>query len=336
MKKILYIGNKLDNSRSNVSSVSVLGALFEKEGYKLFYASTKENKFARLFDMIKTCIKYRRRVDFVIIDTYSTLNFYFALIISQLCRLLKLKYIPKLNGGNLSYRLKHYPLFSKLIFNSAKVSVSPSLYLKQEFNNYGFKNVKYIPNALEIDKYNFCIRKLDVIKLLWVRSFSKIYNPLLAINVLQRLQSKDYDVELCMVGPDSDGSLTEAKSYCDQHGIDVKFTYKLSKSDWALLSKDYNVFINTTNFDNMPVSVVEAMALGLPIVSTNVGGMPFLIEEGVDGLLVPPKDEKVMCDAIIRLHEDENLSSSLALNARQKAETYDWEVVKQHWFDLLG
>ena len=115
----------------------------------------------------------------------------------------------------------------------------------------------------------------------------------------------------------------------------VDFPGKLSKPDWIVLSENYNVFINTTNFDNMPVSVIEAMALGLPVVSTNVGGIPFLIEDGVDGLLVPPRDEKTMCDAIIRLHNDKDLSTALALHARRKAEAFDWDVVKQQWFDLL-
>ena len=68
----------------------------------------------------------------------------------------------------------------------------------------------------------------------------------------------------------------------------MNFTGKLSKQEWRDLSKDYNVFINTTNFDNTPVSVIEAMALGIPVVSTNVGGLPFLITDKVDGVLVEP------------------------------------------------
>ena len=55
----------------------------------------------------------------------------------------------------------------------------------------------------------------------------------------------------------------------------ITITGILRKAEWIELSKDYDVFINTTNVDNMPVSVIEAMALGMPIVSTNVGGIPF-------------------------------------------------------------
>ena len=100
MTSILYIGNNLNNSTSNISSIQVIGNLLAKQGYSVFYASSKSNKILRLLDMIFTFFKYYRKVEFVIIDTYSTHNFYYALIISQLCRVFKVKYIPSLNGGN--------------------------------------------------------------------------------------------------------------------------------------------------------------------------------------------------------------------------------------------
>ena len=87
----------------------------------------------------------------------------------------------------------------------------------------------------------------------------------------------NFDATLAMIGPDVDGSLTKVKDLARKKNLDVNFTGKLSKPEWINYSKDFNVFINTTNFDNTPVSVIEAMALGLPVVSTNVGGMPFLI-----------------------------------------------------------
>ena len=95
------------------------------------------------------------------------------------------------------------------------------------------------------------------------------------------------------------------------------------------------MFINTTNVDNTPVSVIEAMALGLPVVSTNVGGIPFLLEDGVDALLVEPNDQEAMCRAIERLKSDPELVKQLTLNARKKVENFDWEVVKHQWKKLF-
>ena len=96
----MYIGNNLKNKTSNISSIQVIGSLLAKEGYVVFYASSKSNKILRILDMIFTFFKYCRTIDYVIIDTYSTQNFYYALIISQLCRLFNIKYLPSLNGGN--------------------------------------------------------------------------------------------------------------------------------------------------------------------------------------------------------------------------------------------
>jgi glycosyltransferase involved in cell wall biosynthesis len=91
------------------------------------------------------------------------------------------------------------------------------------------------------------------------------------------------------------------------------------------------VFINTTNFDNTPVSVIEAMALGLPIVSTNVGGMPFLIEDRKQGLLVPPNDVTAMVNAILQLFDSPELRGLLIAHARQHVEHFDWHTVKSLW-----
>lgn len=335
MKSILYIGNKLQNKRSNVSSIHTLGTLLESEFYNVYYASSKVNKIFRLLDMIFTLLKYKSKVDYVLIDTYSTQNFYFALIISQLCRLFKVRYIPNLNGGNLPMRLKSNPKMSRCIFKNAFINISPSKYLINAFENFGYGNIKYIPNTIEIDNYKFKKRDFKTINLLWVRSFSEIYNPKLAIKVLKRLKDDNIEASLCMVGPDSDGSLAKVKKDAKKQNVNVIFTGKLSKDEWIKLSEDYNIFINTTNFDNAPVSVIEAMALGLPIVSTNVGGIPFLIEDMKEGLLVEKNNTQAMVNAIKSIYNDTEFGIVLAKNARKKVEQFDWQIVKRSWANIL-
>jgi glycosyltransferase involved in cell wall biosynthesis len=266
-----------------------------------------------------------------LIDTYSTTNFYYALLVSQLCRLLHLKYMPILHGGNLPQRLEHSPRLSQIIFQHAAHNIAPSLYLKEAFEAKGYTNVTYIPNSIQLRQYPLTSRRFDEPKLFWVRSFASLYHPQLAVRVLKALRDRGMDAQLCMVGPDSDGSLAEVKALAKSLSVPVSFTGKLTKAEWTTLSKDYNVFINTTNFDNTPVSVIEAMALGLPVVSTNVGGMPYLISHDVDGLLVPPKDVEAMVVAILNLFEDPSKRALLIANARRKVEGFDWEVVKHQW-----
>lgn len=334
-KRILYIGNKLSSSVNNETSIFKLGSLLESEGHILYYASNKNNQILRLIDMLQTVYKLKKTVTIVLLDVYSTRNFYYSLLVSQLCRLLHLKYIPILRGGNLPHRLKQSPRLSKMLFNHAHVNIAPSHYLKDAFEAAGYTNIKHIPNTMVLQDYPFSVRPLETPKLLWVRSFAALYNPTLAVKVLKSLHDKGWKAELCMVGPDSDGTLAEVKALANTLNVEVKFTGKLTKPEWTALAKDYNVFINTTNFDNTPVSVMEAMALGLPIVSTNVGGMPYLIDHGVDGLLVPPNDVDAMVNAIIQLYENPSKREVLVANARQKVEGFDWEVVKQQWQSVL-
>jgi glycosyltransferase involved in cell wall biosynthesis len=334
MINVLYIGNQLQDKHGIPTTIDTLSTLLSEEGYGVITASKKQNKLWRILDMCRQIIKQRSKVDVVLVDTYSTQNFWYALIVSQLCRFLRLKYIPILHGGNLPYRLQHNPQLSQLIFKPAYKLVSPSLFLKERFKTYGYECV-YIPNTLELKNYPFTSRAIDEIKLLWVRSFSEIYNPKMAIDVAKQLKEKGFEVKLCMIGPEKDGSLEATKAYAQSLDVQVKFTGGLSKQEWINISKDYNVFINTTNFDNMPVSVLEAMALGLPIVSTNVGGLSYLLEDNDTALLVDKGHTSQMTVAIMELKENVELYQKLSQNGRLKAERFDWKTIKVQWKSLL-
>lgn len=299
-------------------------------------ASSKKNKVLRLVDMLVCVIQNRKRVDLVLIDTYSTQNFYYAVMVAGLCRVFKLPYIPILRGGDLPKRLKGNKAISKKLFGRAYTNIAPSLYIEHQFEAMGFGNIVYIPNTIALVDYPFLPRKVITCKLLWVRAFAEIYNPLLALEIVEALQKEKVAVELCMVGPDKDGSLAACKKIVEQLDLPVTFPGLLSKQQWIALSKEYDIFINTTNFDNMPVSVMEAMALGLPVISTNVGGMPFLIEDGVDGVLVGGNDVGAFVDAIKDLIRSPLKVEKLTQNARDKMEFHDWEVVKEKWKEVLG
>lgn len=335
MKKLLYIGNKLSKHGNTATSIETLGSFLEVEGFKVFYASSKKNKVLRFLDMILSTIWFSKKVDYVLIDTYSTQNFYYALVISQLCRIFKVKYIAKLHGGDLPNRLQKSPFLCELLFRNAYIVSAPSAYLMKVFEVKYSKNLIYIPNTIEIDKYNFLKREYNVPRLLWVRSFSKIYNPKMAINVLYNLKKEFPNANLTMVGPDKENLIDDCKKYASGLNVDVKFTGKLAKEEWVELSKDYNVFINTTHFDNTPISAIEAMALGLPIVSTNVGGIPFLLTDNENGLLVGDSDVDGMTDAIVEIFNNVILREKITINARNTVESFDWDVIKQKWFEIL-
>ena len=138
-----------------------------------------------------------------------------------------------------------------------------------------------------------------------------------------------------MIGPDKDGTLKDVKHLINTYDLkdSVEITGVLSKSEWHKKSEEFDIFINTTNVDNTPISVIEAMALGLPIVSTNVGGMPYLIDNNKDGILVVKEEPLLMVNEIHKIIEKNNIS--LTINARTKVENYDWSVVRNQWLNLL-
>jgi len=186
-KKILYIGNNLSKHGNTTTSIETLGAFLEQEGYTVYYSSSKKNQVLRMIAMIFSTIKYATRVDFVLIDTYSTRNFWFAFVISKLCKILKLKYINKLHGGNLPHRLVNNPFLCDLMFKNAYKVVAPSRYLMDAFSKRYKANLIFIPNTIDITVYPFKERMVDNPKLFWLRSFSSIYNPKMAIEVLFEL-----------------------------------------------------------------------------------------------------------------------------------------------------
>ena len=335
-KRILYIGNDLQVDSFTVTYISFFSKMLRKEGYKVKTASTRNNKALRLAEMLGLIAKYKNETDIVLIDTYGAMNFYYAYLVGKTCDLFHLDYIPILHGGNLPERLENSKKFSETLFGNARVNIAPSRFLHDIFRSYGFDNTQIIPNAIKADNYPFKKRTEFRPKLLWVRRFQKRYDPFMAIKVLKTLKQSYPKASLCMVGPEKDGTMKSCKKLAEQYDLDVRFTGKLRKKHWADLSRNYDFFINTTSVDNTPISVIEAMSLGLAVVSTNVGGMPFLIENGHDGILVPEKDEKAMAEAIIDIIEAPSRGEELCQNARNKVELFDWEVVKDKWNKVLS
>lgn len=117
---------------------------------------------------------------------------------------------------------------------------------------------------------------------------------------------------------------------------DIRDLYRrFKKTAWIKLTNEYDIFINTTNIDNTPVSVIEAMALSLPVVSTNVGGIPFLIEDGKDALLSAPEDETSMYEHICQLIQNPEMARSIAINARKRSSLLTGRLLKSNGLTCL-
>lgn len=336
MPEILYIGNKLSHHGFPPGVIEALGRKLEEAGYLVFYAGTFKNKGLRLFQMLYKTFTIGKKVDYILIDTYSTGAFWYAFLTGMLARQLGTKYIPILHGGDLPSRLKKSKRACEKLFRKSHINIAVSGYLQNTFESYGYP-VKVVPNNIVIANYPFKERAHPIPNLLWVRAFGKIYNSLMAIDVLVELQKTYPDASLCMVGPDKDGSLDEFINYAGSKGVSgsIKIKGILLKEEWIRLSSEYDFFINTTNFDNTPVSVIEAMALGMLIVSTNPGGIQFLLDADREAKLVETGNSGAMAHAIGFLIEHKAVAASMSRAARKKAETFDSLRIINLWKEIL-
>lgn len=332
-KSILYIGNDFSSESNYSTTQDLLSSKLRVEGFKVKTISKYKNYFLRILDIIVTIIS-KRKVDFILIDVFSTKYFYLVRIATLLARFLNIKYITILHGGNLPQRLDRSEKSSKRIFNNSFLNVSPSGFLKYEFEKRGYK-AQLIPNTIEIANYPYEKREIIEPTLLWVRSFRHLYNPVMAIEVVQQLKPKFPNIQLCMIGPIKDDSIDQVREKIEEYTLQdhIEITGGMEKKEWINKSKNYSIFMNTTNVDNTPVSVIEAMALGKVIVSTNVGGIPYLLEDEKTAYLVNSNDATQMSLKI----EDVLLNNinTTATNARKVAESYDWETIKYQWIKIL-
>jgi len=337
IKNVLYVGNLLGRHGFTPGVIETLGPLLEEEGYHVYYAGTSRKKVIRLIEIILKVTFLGKKANYILIDTYSTTAFWFAYFAAIVARGIRVPYVPILHGGDLPRRLTNSKRASKSLFNNSYVNVAVSSYLKHEFEARGF-NVVLIPNSIEISKYQFRLRNTCRPRLLWVRSFHRQYNPIMAADVLKELLKIYPQSELCMVGPDKDGSMEEFRNYVNTLGISehVKITGLLKKEEWIKRAEDYDFFINTTNVDNTPVSVIEAMALGICVLSTNPGGIPFIIQDKINGILIEPGDFSNMAGELKKLIRNHELYKKLVMQGRSSAEKYSWESIKSLWQDLLS
>src|SRR2546425_347689 len=188
-------------------------------------------------------------------------------------------------------------------------------------------------------------RRIDILvvhvyggpRLFWMRSFHRVYNPLMAIRVLERLRASHPEATLVMGGQDK-GMQAETRGLAASLGLSdrVRFPGFLDTEAKAREGKAADIFINTSHVDNMPVAVIEAGALGLPVVSTTVGGIADLLTEGETALLTPDDDVEAMAGAVRRLLADPDLSARLSANGRQLAERSAWERVRGLWEELFS
>ncbi|HEY1341980.1 MAG TPA: glycosyltransferase family 4 protein [Bryobacteraceae bacterium] len=334
---ILLVDNFLSGSGRNMSASEELAVQLRRSGWTVFTASSVPGRLSKAMDMVGTAWKLRKHYDAANVAVYSGDAFRWAEAACWMLRRAGKPYLLTLHGGGLpNFAARHRRRTIRLLETAAAVN-APSEYLGREMRPYR-PDLNVVPNAIDLNRVPFRLRATPGPRLVWLRSFHRLYNPALAVRALARLSAEFPSASLVMLGNDKgDGSLQETRRISRHLSVAgrVEFPGKCPKEAVPLWLNRGDILLNTPDTDNTPVSVIEAMACGLCIVSTNVGGLPDLIVDREDGLLVNRGDVNGMAQAIRRILTEPGLAARLSSNARRKAERFDWRVIRPKWEEMF-
>jgi glycosyltransferase involved in cell wall biosynthesis len=303
-----------------------LACKFREAGHAVAEASSAHGRLSRLLDVVFTILR-ARRTDIQCLQVYGERSFLVEDVASLLGHICGQRVVMILRGGTLPTFMDRFPHWSQRVLSRADALVTPSSYMRREVGTRGFK-AEIIPNVIDISKYPYRERHEVAPRLLWMRSFYSYYNPLMAIRVLGRVKEIHPEATLVMAGPDK-GELPSVRAFVHEQGLAsaVRFAGFLDAGAKTREFRAADVYLNTNTLDNMPVSVLEAAAMGLPVLATDVGGLRAFLSDGETALLLPSDDHKAMADGVLRLIREPALAHALSVNGRRLAEQCSWEVV---------
>lgn len=216
----------------------------------------------------------------------------------------------------------------------AAVIVVPSGYLKAVFSQFG-ETTRNIPNIIDREVFHPRTGKANSkFTLVITRNLEAIYGIDTAIRAFALVHALDRAVCLRIAGSGPEEKSLRALVAQLGLGAAVSFEGRLDRPGIAALYAWADAMLNPSTVDNMPNSVLEALACGLPVISTDVGGVPFMVRHRETALLVPPADIAAMAAAIIELKGDAALRHTLSSNGLAQVEQYTWPRVRQQWLDL--
>ena len=329
---VLFVGSMLPSSAGVKSQDEEIARRLALRGWRTLTVSHRLSRAGRVVDILLSVWGWRHRYDVACVSVFSGLAFRWAEAACFVLRLLGKPYVLALHGGNLPAFARGAEKRVRRLFEPAVAVTAPSHYLLETMRSFR-KDMLLVPNALGTSSLSFRPRETPEPSLIWIRAFHEIYNPTLAPRVVAALAPDYPSVHVTMVGRDKDGSLSKVKRIASELGVAdrVELTGPVPNAEIGAWLDRGDVFLNTTNVDNTPLSVLEAQAAGLCVVSTNVGGLPYLLEDGRDALLVPPDDPVAMAEAVRRVISEPGLGGSLSRNGRAKAEGFDWSCVLPQW-----
>ena len=275
------------------------------------------------------------RFDTIHIFSASYLSFLIApapaLIIA---RLFGKRIILNYHSGEAEDHLRRWPRTTMPLLKLADEIVVPSPYLVRVFGQFGLQ-ANAIFNVIDFDRLTFRRRETLRPAFLSNRNFEAHYGVDVVLRAFSILQQRYPDASLVVVG---DGPCRdELLRLADELKLrEVKFLGRVEREQMAKLYDQADCFLNGSRIDNQPLSILESFACGLPVVTTDAGGIPDVVTDGVNGLIVKLDDWEALARSAINLIENRALAAKLTSEARTECARYTWEAVRKQWLQAYA
>lgn len=259
---------------------------------------------------------------------------YFSFILAPTPALL----ISKLYGKKtiLNYRSgeaeDHFQRSGRIVFRVLKLVdriVVPSGYLVDVFAKFNHKAYP-IYNISDFSQFKSRSREQVQPRIIVARNLEALYDVATSVRAFAQVQQKIPEATLVVVGEGSEEKCLR-KLVDELKLTGVTFTGRVERDRIATLFDEADIFLNSSVIDNMPVAIIEAFYSGLPVVTTNAGGIPYFVKDSVNGLVVKTRDDKALAESVIRILEDSNQRQRLIEAGRETAKQCSWNAVKMQW-----
>lgn len=329
----------LDGFQAEASEIEV-GFLPNDPRFQNFLAFFQRFKYLRTLvtkpKFVWTLLKTVRRYD--VIQVFSASN------VSYLISTLPPLFIAKLYGKKviLNYHsgeaADHFERWAWLVRPTLKLFdriVVPSEYLVKVFADFGFEAVA-IPNFVDQEIFSYREKKAGAPVFLSNRNLEPLYNVEAILRAFQIIQEKYPAAELLIAGSGEERAKLERLAR-QLELRNAHFLGAVSQAEMPALYHRASVYLNSSDVDNMPLSIIEAFACGTPVVTTDAGGIPYLVKHEETGLLVEREDFAALARETMRVLEDADLRRKLIRQAGEEArQKYSWESVREKWLKVYA
>jgi glycosyltransferase involved in cell wall biosynthesis len=273
--------------------------------------------------------KELRKADVVHVFSASYFSFLLAPLPAVLvARLLGKPVVMNYRSGQAPDHLKRSAV-ARTVLRRVDRNIVPSVFLQGVFERFGITS-EVIPNIVDLDRFAFRPRVPLRPRLLSTRNFEPLYNVACTLRAFRRVLDAYPDATLTLVGAGSeDRALRQLTS---ELGLrNVEFVGAVAPADIARRYADADIYVQTPDIDNMPSSILEAYSSGCAVVSTDAGGVPAILTDGVHGLLAPVGDDEAVASRILALLTDPELAAGTTRRGRESCERYRWSAVRTLW-----